>query len=66
MQKITPFLWFDGQAEEVVNYHVSIFTNSRISTITRYDEARMRSSAAGSRTGTASPGRSSAVCWASC
>jgi len=31
MQKITPFLWFDGQAEEAVNYYVSIFKNSRIS-----------------------------------
>jgi len=39
MQKITPFLWFDGQAEEAVNYYVSIFKKSRISSISRYDEA---------------------------
>ncbi len=30
MQKIMPFLWFDDQAEEAVNFHVSIFNNSRI------------------------------------
>ncbi len=29
MPKITPFLWFDGQAEEATNYYVSIFKNSR-------------------------------------
>ena len=39
MQKITPFLWFDGQAEEAVNYYVSIFKKSRISSISRYDDA---------------------------
>ena len=38
MQKITPFLWFDNQAEEAVNFYVSIFKNSRIQTTTRYDE----------------------------
>ena len=27
MQKITPFLWFDGQAEEALNFYVSIFKN---------------------------------------
>jgi len=31
MQKITPFLRFDGQVEEAVNYYVSIFKKSRIS-----------------------------------
>jgi predicted 3-demethylubiquinone-9 3-methyltransferase (glyoxalase superfamily) len=39
MQKITPFLWFDNQAEEAANYYVSIFTNSRILKIVRYGEA---------------------------
>ncbi|AKB67338.1 VOC family protein [Methanosarcina mazei] len=28
MQKITPFLWFDSQAEEAVNFYISIFKNS--------------------------------------
>jgi len=39
MQKITPFLWFDDQAEEAVNFYVSIFDNSKIGAITRYGEA---------------------------
>src|SRR5215510_584588 len=39
MQKITPFLWFDNQAEEAANFYVSIFKNSKIVTITRYGEA---------------------------
>jgi predicted 3-demethylubiquinone-9 3-methyltransferase (glyoxalase superfamily) len=30
MQKITPFLWFDNQAEEAVNFYISIFKNSKI------------------------------------
>jgi predicted 3-demethylubiquinone-9 3-methyltransferase (glyoxalase superfamily) len=30
MQKITPFLWFDGKAEEAANFYVSIFSNARI------------------------------------
>ncbi len=30
MQKITPFLWFDGKAEEAMNFYVSIFKNSKI------------------------------------
>ena len=34
--KITPFLWFDKNAEEAVNFYVSIFKNSRIISITRY------------------------------
>lgn len=34
-QKITPFLWFDGRAEEAANWYVSIFRNSRIGSITR-------------------------------
>jgi predicted 3-demethylubiquinone-9 3-methyltransferase (glyoxalase superfamily) len=39
MQKITPFLWFDSQAEEVANFYVSIFKNSKILSISRYGEA---------------------------
>jgi predicted 3-demethylubiquinone-9 3-methyltransferase (glyoxalase superfamily) len=39
MQKITPFLWFDNQAEEAVNFYTSIFKNSKIETVTRYGEA---------------------------
>ena len=35
MQKITPFLWFDGQAEEAMNFYVSIFKNSRIVSVSR-------------------------------
>lgn len=36
MQKITPFLWFDSQAEEAVNFYVSVFKNSRILSMQRY------------------------------
>ena len=36
MQKITPNLWFAGQAEEAANYYTSIFKNSKIGKITRY------------------------------
>ncbi len=39
MQKITPFLWFDDQAEEAMNFYCSIFKNSKIGNITRYGEA---------------------------
>ena len=39
MQKITPFLWFDGKAEEAVNFYVSIFKNSRIVSVTRFGKA---------------------------
>jgi predicted 3-demethylubiquinone-9 3-methyltransferase (glyoxalase superfamily) len=39
MQKITPFLWFNGQTEEAMNFYVSIFKNSRIVSLTRYGEA---------------------------
>lgn len=38
MQKITPFLWFDNNAEEAVNFYVSIFKNSKVGSITRYGE----------------------------
>ncbi len=39
MQKITPFLWFDGNAEEAANFYVSVFKNSKIVSVTRYGEA---------------------------
>jgi len=37
-QKITPFLWFDGRAEEAANFYVSIFKNSRLGKVSRYGE----------------------------
>ena len=39
LQKISPCLWFDNQAEEAANFYTSIFENSRVVTITRYGEA---------------------------
>jgi predicted 3-demethylubiquinone-9 3-methyltransferase (glyoxalase superfamily) len=36
MQKITTCLWFDGQAEEAMNHYVSIFANSRVSSVMRW------------------------------
>ena len=39
LQPITPCLWFDTQAEEAAQYYTGIFTNSRITTISRYGEA---------------------------
>lgn len=38
MQKITPFLWFDGKAEEAANHYISIFKNSKIVSVTRYGD----------------------------
>ena len=38
MQKITPFLWFDGKAEEAANFYVSIFKNSKIGQMSRYGD----------------------------
>src|SRR6266498_3130409 len=38
MQKITPFLWFNDQAEEAVNFYTSIFKNSKVGTITRFGD----------------------------
>jgi predicted 3-demethylubiquinone-9 3-methyltransferase (glyoxalase superfamily) len=35
MQKITPFLWFNGQAEEAAKFYTSIFKNSRITSVNR-------------------------------
>jgi predicted 3-demethylubiquinone-9 3-methyltransferase (glyoxalase superfamily) len=43
-QKITPFLWFDTQAEDAVNFYVSIFRNSKIRSIARYDEEAAKAS----------------------
>lgn len=39
MQKITPFLWFDNQAEEAMNFYVSIFKNSKALRLLRYGDA---------------------------
>ena len=39
MQKITPFLWYDGNAEEAVNFYVSIFKNSKVVSFARYGDA---------------------------
>jgi predicted 3-demethylubiquinone-9 3-methyltransferase (glyoxalase superfamily) len=39
MQKITPFLWFDHQAEEAAKFYTSVFENSKVGKIIRYDEA---------------------------
>jgi predicted 3-demethylubiquinone-9 3-methyltransferase (glyoxalase superfamily) len=39
MQKITPFLWFDANAEEAVNFYVSVFPQSRIVSMSRYGDA---------------------------
>ena len=36
-QRITPFLWFTQEAEEAANFYVSVFDNSRIDAVTRYD-----------------------------
>ncbi len=38
MQKITPFLWFNTEAEEAINFYTSIFKNSKILSIKRYPE----------------------------
>jgi predicted 3-demethylubiquinone-9 3-methyltransferase (glyoxalase superfamily) len=38
-QKITPFLWFDGRAEEAANFYTAIFPNSKIVNMVRYGEA---------------------------
>ena len=38
MQKITPYLWFDNQAEEAANFYTSLFKNSKILSASRYGE----------------------------
>jgi len=42
MQKITPFLWFDNQAEEAVKFYTSIFKNSKVGKIARYTKREKR------------------------
>jgi predicted 3-demethylubiquinone-9 3-methyltransferase (glyoxalase superfamily) len=42
LSKITPFLWFDTQAEEAASYYTGLFEDSRITEITRYGEAGPR------------------------
>jgi len=39
MQKITPCLWFDTQAEEAVAYYTTVFEKSEVTAVTRYDAA---------------------------
>ena len=39
MQQITPFLWFDHEAEEAAKFYTSVFKNSKVGRILRYDEA---------------------------
>jgi len=39
MQSITPFLWFDNQAEEAMNFYISVFKNSKPLSIARYGAA---------------------------
>jgi len=38
MKRITPFLWFDNQAEEAMNFYVSIFPDSKVESVTRYGD----------------------------
>src|SRR5215471_18770520 len=37
MKKITPFLWFDTQAEEAMNFYISIFKNAKVLSVNRHD-----------------------------
>lgn len=39
MQPITPFLWFDTQAEEAANFYISVFKNSKMIMVSRYGES---------------------------
>lgn len=39
MKKITPFLWYDNEAEEAMNLYVSVFKDSKVLSVTRYGEA---------------------------
>lgn len=47
MQKITPFLWFDNQAEETVKFYTSIFKNSKVGKTLRYGEEAAKVSQSG-------------------
>jgi predicted 3-demethylubiquinone-9 3-methyltransferase (glyoxalase superfamily) len=44
VQRITPFLWFDDRAEDAASFYVSIFENSRITAVTRYDDSAAKAS----------------------
>ncbi|MES2203476.1 MAG: VOC family protein [Patescibacteria group bacterium] len=44
MNKITPFLWFDSQAEEAATFYTSVFKNSKIGKVMRYDAASAKAS----------------------
>ncbi len=44
MQSITPFLWFNDNAEDAMNFYTSIFQNSQIGNVSRYDEAGAKAS----------------------
>ena len=41
MQKITPFLWFDGRAEEAINFYLSVFKDSKIVTANRHEDGSL-------------------------
>ena len=44
VQKITPFLWFDNQTEEAVNFYIAVFNSSKIKTTTRYGKEGAKAS----------------------
>jgi predicted 3-demethylubiquinone-9 3-methyltransferase (glyoxalase superfamily) len=44
MQTITPFLWFDTQAEEAAQFYTSVFKNSKMGAVMRYDAAAAQAS----------------------
>jgi predicted 3-demethylubiquinone-9 3-methyltransferase (glyoxalase superfamily) len=44
IQKITPCLWYDDKAEEAANFYISLFTNSKIGEVARYDDAAAKAS----------------------
>ncbi len=44
MQKITPFLWFDNQAEEAAKFYTSLFKNTKIGVITKYSDESAKAS----------------------
>ena len=44
MQKITPFLWYDRQAEDAAKFYISVFKNSKIGSVTKYNEASANAS----------------------
>jgi len=51
MQKINPFLWFDTQAEDAVKFYISIFDESKILDVSRYNESTAK--ATGMKVGSA-------------